>query len=289
MSNIDVSYCPRVAFVILLQVNNANPNGDPLQGNMPRTTMDGYGKMTAVCIKRKIRDRLQEMGQPIYIVSDSRADDGYKSINSRIADNPAIAEAIKQRDKDAVSSALLDSYIDARAFGGVIAGFKSKKGDGLSIGIRGAVSICDAISVCPVMITEDQITKSVNQEGDTGEMSSDRFGTRYTVDHGLYVIKGTVNPYFAERNRFTKEDWENVRQALINLCDNDESSARPAGSMAVRKAIFWHGDMTNNGISRLFDSVKISVKEDVSLPASYSDYDVTIDSLDGITPEVIDI
>ena len=103
-------------------------------------------------------------------------------------------------------------------------------------------------------------------------MSSDRFGTRYTVDHGLYVIKGTVNPYFAERNRFTKEDWENVRQALTNLCDNDESSARPAGSMA-----------------RLFDSVKISVKEGVSLPAAYSDYAVTIDSLDGITPEVIDI
>ena len=284
--------CPKIAFVVLLQVKGANPNGDPLSGNMPRTAPDGRGKMTPVCIKRKIRDRLQEMGQEIYVKCDDRADDGFHSINGRLAANPAVAEALGKRDEEMIRKSILESYIDARAFGGVIAGFKGKeKGmKGISVGIRGAVTVNDVYSAPghPVVITEDQIVKSTNGEGEEGR-SSDRMGSKFSVDYGLYIIQGSVNPFFAEKNGFTREDWEHVKKALLHLCDNDESAARPAGSMAVKKAFFWEGDMTNNGLSRLFDSVRVELRPGVLNPAFYEDYNVSLIPVDdGIEPEVID-
>ena len=279
------AYCPRIAFVILLSVKNANPNGDPLAANYPRQGFDGRGKVSAVCIKRKIRDRLQEMGSDIYIISDDRSTDGIHSINGRLSANPEVAAALKTRDSEKIREAVLSSYLDARAFGGVIAGFKDKDTKGVSVGIRGAISIQDAYSVDPIVVTEDQIVKSVNGQGEEG-IASDRMGRKYSVDYGLYVIKGSVNPFFAEKNGFTKEDWENCRQAIINLCENDESAARPAGTMAVKEAVFFEGDVTNNGLSRLFDSVKVERRTDAPA-ACFEDYEITVEPVDGFTPEVI--
>lgn len=282
---ISTTSCPRIAFVVVLSVKGANPNGDPLAANYPRQSLDGRGKMTPVCIKRKIRDRLQEMGLDIYIVSDDRSTDGFHSINGRLSGNPAVAAALKAKDSEEIRKAVLESYIDARAFGGVIAGFKETDKKGISVGIRGAVTINDVYSVDPIVVIDDQIVKSVNGQGEEG-ISSDRMGRKYAVDYGLYVIKGSVNPFFAEKNGFTKEDWENVKKALLGLCENDEASARPAGSMAVREAVFYEGDVTNNGLSRLFDSVKFNRKTDTP-PSCFEDYEVTVEPVDGFTPEVI--
>ena len=272
----------RFVFLLLVIVNGANPNGDPASANYPRTTSDGHGKMSANCIRRKIRNRLQDLGFNIYIISDGRYDDGINNIYDRLMSDEDVADAIINGDRDIAKKAVLEKFIDARAFGGVLA-FKGKKkksedesGNGVSVPIRGAVSIEDAITLDPVDICEDMITKSVNGEDKEG-ISSDRFGgSVYRVNHGMYLVKGSVNPFFAKKNGFTEDDLEAVKEALMSLFENDESAARPAGSMIASKLIWWEGDITNNGISRLYDSVKISVKDGIANPSTIDDYDIVI-------------
>ena len=273
----------RSVFMLLAIVNEANPNGDPIAGNYPRTTSDGRGKMSANCIKRKLRNRLQDLGHKIYIVSDGRYDDDINNIYDRLMSDEDIAAAINSGDREASKKAVLEKFIDARAFGAVLA-FKGKKkkgedesGNGVSVPIRGAVSIQDAITLEPIDVSEDFITKSVNGEDREG-IGSDRFGgSVYRVNHGMYLIKGSVNPFFAKKNGFTKDDLEAVKTALMSLFENDESAARPAGSMIASKLVWWEGDITNNGISRLYDSVKISVKDGITNPSTIEDYDIEVD------------
>ena len=275
----------KAVFMALAVVNDANPNGDPASGNMPRTTVDGFGKMSPVCIKRKLRNRLQDLGHDIFIVADGRYDDGINNIYDRVMDNPDVNAAITNGDNDAARRALLENFIDCRAFGAVIAAKGSGKGKGISIDVRGAVTIQGAVTLEPIVICEDQIAKSVNGSGRDG-LSSDRLGSRYTVEHGLYIIKGTVNPFYAKQNGFTEDDLEAIRTALASLFENDESAARPAGSMVMAKVIWWEGNITNNGISRLYDSVSIRVKDGVMRPESIEDYEVTVDP--GTGAEVTD-
>lgn len=271
----------RNVFLALAIVNNANPNGDPLANNYPRETVAGHGKMSAVSIKRKLRNRMQDEGHDIFIVSDDRADDGINNIYDRIMSNADVAEAVKSRNEEEIKKAMLSNFIDCRAFGALIA-VKAKPSDksGLSVGIRGAVTIQDAFSYMPIMVQEDQITKSVNASEKEGR-SSDRFGTKYSVDHGLYLIKGSVNPFYARKNGFTNEDLEALKNALLTLYENDESAARPAGSMSIAKVFWWEGDITNSGMSRLYDSIKISIKEGVANPSSIDDYVISVDPLVG--------
>ena len=273
----------RIVFLLLIIVNGANPNGDPNSGNYPRTTSDGHGKMSANCIRRKLRNRLQDLGFRIYIISDCRYDDDINNIYDRLMADKDVAAAIESGDMEATKKAVLEKFIDARAFGGVLA-FKGKKkkgedesGNGVSAHIRGAVSIPDAITLEPIDISEDFITKSVNGEDREG-IASDRFGgSVYRVNHGMYLVKGSINPFFAKKNGFTQDDLEAVKAALMSLFENDESAARPAGSMVASKLIWWEGDITNNGISRLYDSVKINVKDGITNPSTIEDYDIKVD------------
>lgn len=232
----------RIDFLALVSANHCNPNGDPTsEGNMPRMDNDGYGIMSAVCIKRKIRDRVQGIGGNIMAMSDARKNDSYTSL----------AERVEQHRKGTVGNEefakkLLDTYWDARAFGSVIA-YKSKEEKGstsVSCGLRGTVSLSDAFTVCPVSITDMGITKSFNgvfvdPKKDLSGMTSDRMGRRFTVDHGLYVVKGSVNPFYAEKAGFNEDDAELLKAALVSLFENDESAARPAGSMVVERVFWW--------------------------------------------------
>ncbi|MCM1173702.1 MAG: type I-C CRISPR-associated protein Cas7/Csd2 [Blautia sp.] len=273
----------KIDFKVLVMVKNANPNGDPLNGNRPRETYDGYGEISDVCIKRKIRNRLQDMGEKIFVQSDERSDDGYRSLADRAKANEAVQKAQKDKDKEAYAKAACETWIDVRSFGQVFA-FKD---DSVSVGVRGPVSIHSAFSVLPVSIDSMQITKSVNSET-KDKKSSDTMGMKHKIYSALYVIKGSINHQLAEKTGFEEEDAEKIKEALRTLFVNDASSARPDGSMEVCKVYWWKhncpmGQYSSAKVHRL---VKIEAKSDD--PRNFEDYDVQVDSLPDLELEEIE-
>lgn len=275
----------KIDFVALVSVKNANPNGDPLNGNRPRTTYDGIGRISDVCVKRKIRNRLQDMGELIFIQSEERAADGYECLSKR-----AYGEITDYTSKDDYAKKACEKWIDVRSFGQVFA-FKSpdKNKDGVSIGVRGPVSIHQAMSISPVDVESMQITKSVNSEP-AEKKSSDTMGTKHLIDFGIYKIKGSINVQLAEKTGFTQEDAEKIKECLRTLFINDSSSARPDGSMEVVKLYWWEHSCKIGQYSsaKVHNCIQVVLNEGVVFPSSINDYTVTVNSLDGLACEVIE-
>ncbi|MEG1478863.1 MAG: type I-C CRISPR-associated protein Cas7/Csd2, partial [Clostridiales bacterium] len=263
-----------------------NPNGDPLNGNRPRENYDGYGEISDVCIKRKIRNRLQDMGESIFVQSDERSNDGCTSLKQRLDETKEVKKFSdgKNTNKNDFAKAACEEWIDVRSFGQVFA-FKSDEG---SVGVRGPVSIHQGVSISPVDIISMQITKSVNSESKKGsEKASDTMGMKHRVAFGLYLIKGSINCQLAEKTGFTDEDAEKIKKAMISLFENDSSSARPDGSMEVCRVYWWkHAAKTPKYSSaEVHRSLKIKAKEGIT-PKSFKDYDISIEDLDGLSPEI---
>lgn len=274
----------KIDFTVLVKVANANPNGDPLNGNRPRTTYTGQGEISDVCIKRKIRNRLQDMGESVFVQSAERSDDEYTSLSERASGN-----ITEYKSNDEYAKKACEKWIDVRMFGQVFA-FKSKdKKDGVSVGVRGPVSIHQAISCSPVDINSMQITKSVNSEPAEGK-SSDTMGTKHFVEFGLYRIKGSVNVQLAEKTGFSEEDANMLKEALCTLFINDASSARPDGSMEVVSVYWWkhNNKIGQYSAAKVHDSLKITLKKDVLIPSSVEDYDIQLEYLPELEPEIIE-
>ncbi|MCI6227369.1 MAG: type I-C CRISPR-associated protein Cas7/Csd2 [Clostridiales bacterium] len=274
----------KIDFVALVSVNRANSNGDPLNGNRPRTDLNGFGEISDVCIKRKIRNRMQDLGHPIFVQSEDRCDDGFGSLSERAS---AAMKGVK--DRDAYAAHACETWLDVRAFGQVFA-FKDAKG--VSVGVRGPVSIHQASSVSTVDIESIQITKSVNGEkkGKDENRASDTMGMKHFVRFGLYEIKGSINVQLAEKTGFTEEDAQTVKECLRTLFVNDASSARPDGSMEVVKLFWWKHNCKDGQYSsaKVHRSVKIALKDDSKIPQSVEDYAITLEPLPGLEPEIID-
>ena len=261
----------KIDFVMFFSVTGANPNGDPLNGNMPRTDYDGYGEVSDVCIKRKIRNRMQDMGYSLFVQSNDRIDDQKKSLEERFTSE---FDSPKKDSDDKVYQASCEKWIDVRSFGQVMT-FQKR-----SIGIRGPVSVSMAKSLSPVDVISMQITRSTNgmKTKDDNARSSDTMGTKHFVDFGLYMVKGSINPYFAEKTGFSEEDAEVIKKALCSLFVNDSSSARPEGSMEVKK-LFWFTHPDKLGVA---SSAKIhrlvGAKELVpgSKASKYEDYSIQL-------------
>ena len=273
----------KVDFLVLVKVVNANPNGDPLNGNRPRTTYTGQGEISDVCIKRKLRNRLQDMGENIFVQSADRSDDGFSSLSERASGN-----VVHYTDSGDYARQACEKWIDVRAFGQVFA-FKSKdKKEGVSVGVRGPVSIHQAVSCSPIDINSMQITKSVNGEPTEGR-SSDTMGTKHYVEFGLYKVKGSINVQLAEKTGFSEEDAEKLKEALRTLFINDASAARPDGSMEVVTLYWWrhNNKIGQYSASKIHDSVKISPKEGISVPRALEDYDISLEEFADLKPEII--
>lgn len=274
----------KIDFALLVTVKNANPNGDPLNGNRPRENYDGFGEISDVCIKRKVRNRLQDFEKDsIFVQSDERCNDGYKSLSDRAKGYEPLQKALK--DKDAYAKAACEKWIDVRSFGQVFA-FKD---DSVSVGVRGPVSIHSAVSLSPVDIYSMQITKSVNSET-KDKKSSDTMGMKHRIDFGMYLIKGSINQQLAEKTGFSNEDAKLIKKALSTLFVNDTSSARPDGSMEVRKLYWWkHNNQTGQYSSaQVHRSLKIDLKDGIDNPKKFEDYDINLESLPGLEVEIID-
>jgi len=272
----------KIDFALIFSVKNANPNGDPLNGNRPRTDYDGFGEVSDVCIKRKIRDRLQEAGEQIFVQSDEKKTDGMPSLKTRAesAEHGLGKDAFNVKKTTPVETARLanEKWIDVRSFGQLFA-FKSENKDGVSIPIRGPVSIQSAFSIEPVSITSTQITKSVSGEGDGSKKSSDTMGMKHRVDSAIYVAFGGMTPQLSERTGFNANDAEKIKQVLPKLFEGDASSARPEGSMVVEKVIWWK----HNCQSGQYSSAKVHRTLDVKADGSYE-----LTNLEGLKPEEID-
>jgi CRISPR-associated protein Csd2 len=279
----------KIDFAVIVCVNNANPNGDPLNGNRPRVTYDGFGELSDVCIKRKIRNRLMQNNQSIFVQSDDSKVDDYPSLRKR-----AEGEIAKDdwKDKKKFHDAVCKKWVDVRAFGQVFAYEGAKSGEGVSIGIRGPVSIHPAFSVVPVLdrVESIQITKSVSGEGDGTKRASDTMGMKHRVDHGVYVFYGSMNPQLATRTGFSAEDAEAIKQSLETLFRNDASSARPEGSMEVHKVYWWQHNSPNGQYSsaKVHRLLNVSLKSGIDEPQSIEDYEIALKELPGLSCEVID-
>jgi CRISPR-associated protein Csd2 len=277
----------KIDFAVILRVHHANPNGDPLNGNRPRTDYNGFGEITDVCLKRKLRDRLLENGQAIFVQSDDRKRDDATSLADRA--KKVLKESFGGPD---TAQRACETWFDVRAFGQLFAmkstAKKSKKtgeevesvaGEGVSIPIRGPVTVQSAFSIEPVDITSTQITKSVSGEGDGSKRSSDTMGMKHRVDKSVYVFFGSMNPQLAERTGFSDADAEGIKAVLPKLFENDASSARPEGSMAVIKVLWWR----HNSKAGKYSSARVHGTLNVNADGSYR-----LAALDGLAPEEID-
>ncbi|MCC3378335.1 type I-C CRISPR-associated protein Cas7/Csd2 [Paenibacillus farraposensis] len=257
----------KIDFAVVLSVTKANPNGDPLNGNRPRQNYDGYGEISDVALKRKIRNRLQDMGESIFVQSNDRKWDAYNSLRERAEANPELEKIFKdkQGSSDEFAKIACQGWIDVRSFGQVFAFKAASKGAGVSVGVRGPVSVHTATSIEPIDITTMQITKSVNSEPGK-EKGSDTMGMKHRVDFGVYVFKGSINTQLAEKTGFTNEDAGKIKDALISLFENDVSSARPDGSMEVHKVYWWehNSKLGKYSSAKVHRSLEVKLKENVN-------------------------
>ncbi len=276
----------KIDFAIIFSVKNANPNGDPLNGNRPRVDYEGFGEISDVCLKRKIRNRLLADGQSIFVQSDENKVDGMVSLRNR-AESEEYGlgkDAFNSKKTKPEEAAVLacKKWIDVRSFGQLFA-FKGGGKEGVSIPIRGPVSIHSAFSVEPVSVTSTQITKSVSGEGDGTKKSSDTMGMKHRVDKAVYVTYGAMSPQLSERTGFNDDDAQLIKGILPRLFEGDASSARPEGSMAVEKVIWWR----HNSTSGQYSSAKVHKSLQLTADGSF-DENALKNALDGLEPEVID-
>ncbi|MEL7624626.1 MAG: type I-C CRISPR-associated protein Cas7/Csd2 [Clostridiales bacterium] len=259
----------KIDFTVIFTVKNGNPNGDPLMDNMPRTDYEGFGEVSDVCLKRKIRNRLQQAGYEIFVQSQDRSEDGYKSLEARFD-----ATFVKNDKDEDVAKRACEKWIDVRSFGQVFTYQKR------SLGVRGPVSVSLAKSLREVGVISMQITRSTNgvkaEEGKT--RSKDTMGLKNYIDFGVYKFTGSINCYFAEKTGFTEEDAQQIKEALRTLFINDMSSARPEGSMEVKK-IYWFVHPNKLGTA---SSAKINELIKVKAPdkqknITYEDYEISVD------------
>lgn len=258
----------KIDFALVFTVRNANPNGDPLDDNRPRTTYTGQGEVSDVCLKRKIRNRWMDEGYSVFVQSDDRRTDAFRSLRDRADACPALKECLaaiqaqkRKKEKAAVTRedyarSACAQWLDVRAFGQVFAFKQGKKGeddtDGVSVGVRGPVSIQSAFSLDVVTVTSTQITKSVNlktDRDDPDKKGSDTMGMKHRVDYGVYTTFGSINVQPASTTGFSGEDALALKEALRTLFRNDATSARPDGSMEVVKLVWWEHDCKNGQYS----------------------------------------
>ena len=268
----------RYDFVILFDVENGNPNGDPDAGNSPRMDAEtGYGFVTDVCIKRKIRNYVSlvkegEAGYNILIKPD-------KSLNEKFTEAYE-AEGLEKKQKgkkaDDVKKArdyMCRNYFDVRVFGAVMSTGENPCGI-----VRGPVQINFAKSISPINIQDVTITRQARTTIDRKETGETEMGRKSVIPYALYRAEGYISAAQANKiTDMTEEDVSLLWQAIINMFEEDHSAAR--GKMCTRRLyIFKHDSVLGNCPSHvLFDKIVVKEKEAVMVPRTFADYDVTVD------------
>ena len=279
----------RYDFVVLFDVENGNPNGDPDAGNMPRIDPEtGCGLVTDVCLKRKIRNYVETVkeGNPaygIYIRKNETLNRNDRKALTEVG-YPNLKESelktLKKADKD-IDRKLLNymcaHYFDIRAFGAVMTTFVKAS---LNCGqVRGPVQLGFARSIDPILPQEVTITRVAITTEEDAEKKDTEMGRKFIVPYALYRVEGFVSANLARKTTgFSEEDLELLWQAILNMFELDRSAAR--GKMTTRRLIvFKHeSELGNAQAWRLFERVRVARREGVCVPRSYSDYEIAIDT-----------
>lgn len=271
----------RYDFIYLFDVQDANPNGDPDAGNLPRVDVEtGQGLVTDVCLKRKIRNFVQ-MTRPgddthrIYFTEGAVLNNLHKEAHGHAGIPAAQSKTPKPELKDKATRWMCEHYYDVRTFGAVMS-MEINCGQ-----VRGPIQISFARSIDPIVSSEHAITRSsVTNEKDAEKERT--MGRKFTVPYALYRAHGFVNPFLAKQTGFSEDDLELLFEALVNAFQFDQSAARPAGSMNPRALlVFKHDSALGSAPSHaLFDRVQVRKKDGIEAPRSFADYDVQINRAD---------
>lgn len=281
-------------FAIIFDVENGNPNGDPDAGNMPRIDPEtGYGIVTDVCLKRKIRNYVEtakedEKGYKIYIKSGvplNKSDKTaleYVGVDTNVADDKIKSQVKELKKGNAeldlkIRDFMCANFFDVRTFGAVMTTFVS---NGLNCGqVRGPVQLSFARSVDPVLPQEVTITRCAITTEKDAEDKNNTMGNKFIIPYGLYVAEGYISANLARKvTGFSEDDLELLWNAIVNMFEFDHAAAR--GKMAVRKlVIFKHDSELGNAPSyKLFEKININKKENVTVPRKFADYDFLVDT-----------
>lgn len=268
----------RYDFIFIYDVKDANPNGDPDAGNLPRIDPEtGHGLVTDVCLKRKVRNyiSLTKGNVPpheIYFVEKAVLNRTHERAYEAIGEKPVSKKLPKSVEKaKAVTDFMCKNFYDIRTFGAVMS-------TEVNCGqVRGPIQLSFSRSIDPIITSEHAITRSsVTNERDLEKERT--MGRKFTVPYAVYRGHGFVNPFLADKTSFDEGDLNLLWEAMENAFQFDQSAARPAGSMSTRKLIlFKHSNRLGQAPShKLFDAVSVSRKEGVEVPRAFSDYQVNI-------------
>lgn len=274
----------RYEFVVLFDVENGNPNGDPDAGNMPRIDPEsGYGLVTDVCLKRKIRNYVEmvkeeEEGYQIYIKENVPLNRSDNKAFEYLGIDEDQKKDLKKNDPEAdqkIRDFMCKNFYDIRTFGAVMTTFVKAS---LNCGqVRGPVQLGFARSIDPIISQEVTITRvAITTEKDAGNKSTE-MGRKNIVPYGLYRAEGYISANLARKvTGFSEDDLELLWEAVINMFEHDHSAAR--GKMSVRELIvFKHSrELGDCPAYKLFEAVEVKRKEDVIYPRKYQDYEVTV-------------
>lgn len=271
--------------ILIFDATNCNPNGDPLTENRPRMDSDGYGMVSAGCMKHKIRLAAHMLsGKPVYVLNDPY--DGCYCLKERLnrvypdvmADNKkSHAEASRK-----LAEIMQREFYDCRLFG-----YTAPEG---GFSQRACVTIEPAVSADPIIVNPWQITKCIGLEipkNDKGEdrsngRSSDMMGSYHYVQYGLYVAHGSISAELAEKYGVTDEDIELLKKSIIHMFDFDPAEARPAGSLTVRNLIWFEQDGHEVNPAKIRKAVHVEKIDAASTPKCYEDYRVTVANIEGV-------
>ena len=285
----------RYEFVVLFDVENGNPNGDPDAGNMPRIDQEsGYGIVTDVCLKRKIRNYVETVkedaeGYRIYIKEDVPLNRSDNEAYIHLGVNDKTIKELKKKDPDAdvkIRDFMCEKFYDIRTFGAVMTTFVKAA---LNCGqVRGPVQLGFARSIDPIISQEVTITRVAITTEKDAENKSTEMGRKNIVPYALYRVEGYISANLARKvTGFSEEDLELLWEAVINMFEHDHSAAR--GKMAVRELIvFKHSkELGDCPAYKLFDAVEVKRKADVQYPRKYQDY--TVEIHEDMIPDSIEV
>lgn len=276
----------RYEFVLLFDVKDGNPNGDPDAGNLPRTDAEtGMGLVTDVCLKRKVRNFVQMTQEDnpkrkIFVRE--------KAILNNMIDESHEQEGVKNKTKgdktEAAKQWMCENYYDIRTFGAVLSTGK-KAGQ-----VRGPVQLTFSRSIDPIVSSEHTITRmavTTEKEAEKQEGANRTMGRKFTVPYGLYRCHGFVSAHLAKQTGFSEDDLELFWQSLTQMFDHDRSASR--GEMSPRGLfIFKHDNQLGNApASSLFDLITVEKKDSVEVARSFTDYGVSIN--DNQVPDGVEL
>ena len=277
----------RYEFVVFFDVENGNPNGDPDAGNMPRIDPEtGYGLVTDVCLKRKIRNYVEtvkegEQGYRIYVKQGVTLNSNDNEACDYVGVKADKLKEAKKKDENLdgkIRNFMCENFFDIRTFGAVMTTFVAGS---LNCGqIRGPVQLGFARSVDPIVpqeVTITRVTFTTDKEAET-KSGNTQMGRKYIVPYGLYRVEGYISANLARKTTgFSEDDLELLWQAILNMFELDRSAAR--GKMAVRQLIVFRHDseLGNAPAWKLFELVKAEKNPGVVAPRAYSDYTLSVD------------